>query len=188
MRFGAGHRRIVLPTCWNYSHHLLARRAKENLVPAAQTILLGSPVRLSNRTAHSITSNLIVFLGRGPQLVGQRFAPRIAACGERIRVPKRAPNNVRRKRRGVRIAVIRRPADSSDLSARTEDIGFRDCPRRFYRCISMMADAGIMFALRCAMIHSEPATTRVTTSSPKASASTLLVLSGPVPICRKNTK
>ena len=50
-----------------------------------------------------------------------------------------------------------------------------------------MADAGIMFALRWAMIHSEPETTSVTTSSPKASASTLLVLSGPVPICRKNT-
>jgi hypothetical protein len=60
--------------------------------------------------------------------------------------------------------------------------------RCFYLCISMMAEAGIMFVLRCAMIHSDPETMRVTTSRPKASASTLLVLSGPVPICRKNIK
>jgi hypothetical protein len=57
-----------------------------------------------------------------------------------------------------------------------------------YLCISMMAEAGIMFALRCAMIHSDPETMRATTSTPKASASTLLVLSAPVLICRKNTK
>ena len=58
----------------------------------------------------------------------------------------------------------------------------------FQRCISMMADAGIMFALRFAMIQSDPPTTSVTIKTPKASASTLLVLSGPVLMCRKNTK
>src|SRR5260370_17544558 len=41
------------------------------------------------------------------------------------------------------LAAIRRPADLPDLSTRTEDIGFRDCPRLFYRCISIMAAAGI---------------------------------------------
>jgi hypothetical protein len=38
----------------------------------------------------------------------------------------------------------------------------------------------VMFAFKSLMIHKEPATTRVTMSMPNASASTLLVLSGPV--------
>ena len=38
------------------------------------------------------------------------------------------------------------------------------------------------------MIHSEPPITRITISRPKASAITLLVLSGPVVMCRKNTR
>ena len=38
------------------------------------------------------------------------------------------------------------------------------------------------------MIHSDPATTRNTISTPNATASTLFVLSGPVPMCRKNTR
>jgi len=38
------------------------------------------------------------------------------------------------------------------------------------------------------MIHSDPPTTKVTMSTPNASASTLLVLSGPVVMCRKNTR
>ena len=38
------------------------------------------------------------------------------------------------------------------------------------------------------MIHSEPPTTRKTISTPKASASTLLVLSGPVVMWRKKTR
>ena len=38
------------------------------------------------------------------------------------------------------------------------------------------------------MIHSEPPTTSITISTPKASASTLLMLSGPVVMCRKNTR
>ena len=38
------------------------------------------------------------------------------------------------------------------------------------------------------MIHSEPPITRTTISTPNASAITLLVLSGPVVMCRKNTR
>ncbi len=38
------------------------------------------------------------------------------------------------------------------------------------------------------MIHSEPPITRNTISKPNASASTLLVLSAPVVMCRKNTR
>ena len=38
------------------------------------------------------------------------------------------------------------------------------------------------------MIHSVPPTTRVTISTPKASANELLALSGPLLICRKNTR
>jgi hypothetical protein len=41
---------------------------------------------------------------------------------------------------------------------------------------------GIMFSFKLDMIHSEPAATIVTMSTPNASASTLLVLSGPVVI------
>src|SRR6476661_2226125 len=51
------------------------------------------------------------------------------------------------------------------------------------------ADDGIiMFWLISAMIHMEPATTTKTMSAPHASARTLLVLSGPVVMCRKNTR
>src|SRR5258705_10408227 len=50
-----------------------------------------------------------------------------------------------------------------------------------YRCISMMADAGIMSTLKLAMIQSDPLTTGVTIRTPKASASTLLAAaSGPM--------
>ena len=55
-------------------------------------------------------------------------------------------------------------------------------------CISISSAGGIMLSFRSAMIHSEPTTTRITMSTPNASASTLLVLSGPVVMCRKNTR
>ena len=45
-----------------------------------------------------------------------------------------------------------------------------------------------MFSFRSAMIQIEPAATRSTMRMPSASARTLLVLSGPVVICRKNTR
>src|SRR3982074_34494 len=45
-----------------------------------------------------------------------------------------------------------------------------------------------MLWLRFAMIHSDPPISRMTIRTPKASASTLLVLSGPVVMCRKNTR
>jgi hypothetical protein len=54
--------------------------------------------------------------------------------------------------------------------------------------ISSPDGVGIMFALRLAMIQSEPAITSATMSTPKASARTLLVLSGPVVMWRKNTR
>src|SRR6516225_10183610 len=44
---------------------------------------------------------------------------------------------------------------------------------------------GIMLLLRLAMIQTEPVMTRNTISTPKARARILLVLSGPVPRCRK---
>ena len=53
-------------------------------------------------------------------------------------------------------------------------------------CIFIISVAGIMLPFRSAMIHSDPATTRNTISTLNATASTLLVLSGPVPMCRKN--
>src|SRR5262249_11361154 len=58
------------------------------------------------------------------------------------------------------------------------------------RCICkfIISACGIMFAFRLAMITSDPARTRNTMSTPKASASTLLVLSGPVVMWRKNTR
>jgi hypothetical protein len=52
----------------------------------------------------------------------------------------------------------------------------------------MMADGGTMLAFRLAMIHSEPDMISVTMSRPKESAMTLLVLSRPVLMCRKNTR
>ena len=55
-------------------------------------------------------------------------------------------------------------------------------------CKLINSAAGIMLAFKLVMIQSEPATTTVTISMPKASASTLLVLSDPVVMCRKNTR
>ena len=62
---------------------------------------------------------------------------------------------------------------------------------RFQCCILMFIgspDGIIMFAFISATIHIVPATTTNTISTPKASASTLLVLSGPLVMCRKNTR
>src|SRR6185369_3628483 len=58
-------------------------------------------------------------------------------------------------------------------------------------CILMLIgapDGIIMFAFISATIHIVPATTTNTMRTPKASASTLLVLSGPLVMCRKNTR
>jgi hypothetical protein len=63
--------------------------------------------------------------------------------------------------------------------------------RPLQRCICMLIGAGdgiIMFWLMSTMIHMVPATTTKTMRTPKASASTLLVLSGPLVMCRKNTR
>jgi hypothetical protein len=54
-------------------------------------------------------------------------------------------------------------------------------------CEFISSAGGIMLAFKSDMIHSDPATTRVTMSTPNASASTLFVLSGPVVMCRKKT-
>src|SRR5882757_9418856 len=58
------------------------------------------------------------------------------------------------------------------------------------RCICMFISSGpgIMPSFRSAMIRSDPTTTRATINTPNASAITLLVLSGPVVTCRKNTR
>src|SRR5215467_8399391 len=63
----------------------------------------------------------------------------------------------------------------------------RDFPQRCMRR-SISSRPGISMLLRSVMIHSEPATTRNTMSTPNASASTLLVLSGPVVMWRKKTR
>src|SRR5215831_886778 len=55
-------------------------------------------------------------------------------------------------------------------------------------CRSISSRPGIRVLLRSVMIYSEPATTRNTISTPNASASTLLVLSGPVVMWRKKTR
>jgi hypothetical protein len=49
-------------------------------------------------------------------------------------------------------------------------------------CKFISSGGGMMFSFKLDMIQSEPATTSVTMSTPNASASTLLVLSGPVVI------
>jgi hypothetical protein len=49
----------------------------------------------------------------------------------------------------------------------------------------MLAGIAIIFSLRLAMIQQEPATTRKTINTPKASARMLFVFSGPLPRCRK---
>jgi hypothetical protein len=54
-----------------------------------------------------------------------------------------------------------------------------------YRCICMIWSIGVMLWLRLAMIQSDPPITSSTIRTPNASASTLLVLSGPVVMCRK---
>jgi hypothetical protein len=62
---------------------------------------------------------------------------------------------------------------------------------QFQCCILMLIgspDGIVMFAFKSAMIHIVPATTTNTMRTPKASASTLLVLSGPLVMCRKNTR
>jgi vacuolar iron transporter family protein len=60
------------------------------------------------------------------------------------------------------------------------------------RCICIIccciSPAGITRSLRLAMIHSEPPITRMTISTPKASASALLVLSGSLVMWRKKTR
>ncbi len=58
-----------------------------------------------------------------------------------------------------------------------------------YRCICMIWSIGIRLWLRLAMIQSDPPITRSTIRTPNASASasTVLVLSGPVVMCRKIT-
>lgn len=64
-------------------------------------------------------------------------------------------------------------------------------PAKLHRRIGIVIDwpDGIsMFSFISAMIHIEPATTTKTMSTPKASARTLLVLSGPLVMCRKNTR
>ena len=55
-------------------------------------------------------------------------------------------------------------------------------------CKFMSSGPGIMLAFRFVMIQSDPPITRITMSIPKANASTLLVLSGPVVMCRKKTR
>src|SRR5438309_1100954 len=57
-----------------------------------------------------------------------------------------------------------------------------------HRCICIICCIGIRLSFRWAMIHNDPAITSATISTPKASASTLLVLSGAVVICRKKTR
>src|SRR5579859_8025996 len=57
------------------------------------------------------------------------------------------------------------------------------------RCHCPMGmDMGIRLEFRFHMMISEPNTTRPTTNTPKASASTLLVESGALLMCRKNTR
>jgi 5-aminolevulinate synthase len=55
-------------------------------------------------------------------------------------------------------------------------------------CEFISSGGGIMLSLRLVMIHVDPAITRNTTRRPNASASTLLVLSGPVVMWRKKTR
>src|SRR5580698_6284338 len=54
-------------------------------------------------------------------------------------------------------------------------------------CRFISSADGIMLAFRFVMIKSDPPITRITMSIPKANASTLFVLSGPVVMCRKKT-
>jgi hypothetical protein len=54
-------------------------------------------------------------------------------------------------------------------------------------CKFISSAGGVMPSFRFVMIHNDPAATMITMSTPNASASTLLVLSGPVVMCRKKT-
>ena len=90
----------------------------------------------------------------------------------------------------------RRPRSFGSIAKRTLSAFFhRACnapcvARAAQFCIRMFIGAGdgIMLSFMSVTIHNVPATTTNTMSSPKASASTLFVLSGPVVICRKNTR
>src|SRR5712672_31211 len=55
-------------------------------------------------------------------------------------------------------------------------------------CKFISSAPGIMLSFKLDMIQRDPATTRKTMSTPNASASTLLVLSGAVVMCRKKTR
>jgi hypothetical protein len=57
-------------------------------------------------------------------------------------------------------------------------------------CICKFISSGgiVMLSFRSVMIQSEPATTRITIRMPNPSASTLFVSSGPVVMCKKNTR
>jgi len=62
---------------------------------------------------------------------------------------------------------------------------------QFQCCILMLIgapDGIIMLSFISAMIHIVPATTTNAVRTPKASASALLVLSGPLVMCRKKTR
>ena len=55
-------------------------------------------------------------------------------------------------------------------------------------CRFISSAGAVMLSFRFVMIQSDPAITRKTMRMPNASASTLLVLSGPVVMCRKKTR
>jgi hypothetical protein len=132
--------------------------------------------------ASGVTARTVESAGTASRLGSEPQARRLGR-------PKHADR--RNKIERLRIVAMDIPGDERESSRITSRILLshgHEYARRFYLCISMMAEAGIMLALRCAMIHSDPETMRATTSTPKASASTLLVLSAPVPICRKKTK
>ena len=73
-----------------------------------------------------------------------------------------------------------RPADST----RVRSVGACQC----FIGKFISSGGGIMLSFRFVMIQSEPTTTKNTMRMPNASASTLLVLSGPVVMCRKKTR
>ena len=90
---------------------------------------------------------------------------------------------------GIRLHASRRVGRTIGAGAHQRaDVVWPRHPRQCCICKFICSPDGIMSSFKSAMIHSEPATTRITMSTPNASASTLLVLSGPVVMCRKKTR
>ena len=95
-----------------------------------------------------------------------------------------------RKCGGVQVKMIINNSNACASMQSVQRVAHACFRLQHYRCICscISRSMGIMLWFKCAMMIIEPNTSRPTTKMPKASARTLLVWSGALEMCRKNTK